>query len=297
MPNQKTSIALALAASFLLGAVVVAYSSAQYAAPQTEDNASHAPHQKVSTSFSDKQEEEIGELVRAYLMENPEVILQAVEAYRTRQQMAQEEYTRTAATANIAKLIDANTAFVSGKNPDKAKVAVIEMYDYHCGYCKSAAGVVSQLVKNDADVKVVFRELPILKQESFYAAEMALAARDQGKFLDFHFAMLNASGTLSADRVDDIAKKAGLDVAKMKAEVEAGEPAQIIDENHSLAAAMEVDGTPTFIIAAVDGSYVDTIVGFSEAALKQKIAEAKKPRVRFPAFLSTPLPPPPFAKR
>lgn len=273
MLNARTSVIIALGGAFLLGALAVAYSSAR---GDSQTNASHPAKTSVDTSFSDAQEEDIGKIVRAYLLENPEVILEAVETYRVRQMAQAEEFTRNAAAENIARLTDPETAYVAGKAPDKAKVAVIEMYDYHCTYCKQSAGVILEMLRQDPEVKVIFRELPILREESEYAAEMSLAARDQGKFVDFHFAMLEAQGVLTKDRVEQIAKKQGLDVDKMKADVASGRMARIVDDNHALAQMMAVDGTPAFIIAAIDGSYVGTLVGYSEQRLREEIKAAKK---------------------
>jgi protein-disulfide isomerase len=239
---------------------------------------SSAPHENLKTSFSDLQEEEIGEIVRAYLMDNPEVIIEAVNLYSVQQRMAEAERTKTEAAANLPQLLDASTSFVAGKNPAAAKVAIIEMYDYHCGYCKRAGGLMQDMVKKDADVKVVFRELPILREESGYAAEMALASRDQGKFLDFHFDLLASSGVLTKARVDEIARKHGLDVAKMNAEIDSGAIPGMIETNHMLAQKMGIDGTPAFIIASTNGAYIDTVIGFDKEALEAKIKEAKAAR-------------------
>ncbi len=271
MLNAKTAIGAALAGAFALGALAVGYSAAQQ-----KDEKPKASHAKVSTSFSETEEEEIGDIVRAYLMENPEVIIEAVEAYRVQLQLAEVDRAKTAAAQNLALLLDPATSHVAGKNPDTAKIAVIEMYDYHCGYCKRAAPLITDVLKKDADVKIVFRELPILREESAYAAEMALAARDDKKFLDFHFDMLGASGVLTEDRVDAMAKKHGLDVAAMKKEIASGAIPDMIQANHLLAQEMGVDGTPAFIVATLDGSYVDVMIGWSEERLKDMIAEAKQ---------------------
>ncbi|MFC2952916.1 DsbA family protein [Marinicaulis aureus] len=269
--NTKTAIGAALAGSFLLGALVVGYSAAQQ-----KEAAPKASHAQVSTSFSELQEEEIGEIVRAYLMENPEVIIEAVNAYSVEQRMAEVERAKTAARENISLLLDPATSHVAGKKPESAKVAVIELYDYHCGYCKTAAGLVKDVVKKDADVKIVFRELPILREESAYAAEMALAARDNDKFLDFHFDMLGSSGVLTKERVDGLARKHGLDVKKMNAEIDSGSIPDMIEANHLLAQEMGVDGTPAFIVASTNGAFVDVMVGWSEENLRAMINEAKK---------------------
>jgi protein-disulfide isomerase len=121
----------------------------------------------------------------------------------------------------------------------------------------------------------VFRELPILREESAYAAEMALASREQGKFLDFHFAMMNATGTLTKDRVLSIAKQTGLNTAALEKAQKDPSVDEAIRSNKLLAQSMGAEGTPTFIIAAVDGSYVNVIEGYSEEAVRDSIAKAK----------------------
>ncbi|MEO1136029.1 MAG: DsbA family protein [Pseudomonadota bacterium] len=268
MLKTKSAIGAALAGAFLLGAIVVGYSAAQ---PK-----STAPAHKAGGSFNELQEEEIGQIIRDYLMENPEVIIEAVNAYSAEQRLAEVERSKAAAANNLPRLLDASTAYVAGKSPDKAKVAVIEMYDYHCGYCKRAAGLVRELAKDDAEVKVVFRELPILREESDYAAEMALAAKEQGKFLDFHFALLEASGVLTKDRVHSIAEKHGLNVEKMIASIEDGAIPNMIETNYQMAQELGVDGTPAFIIASLNGDYIDVVAGFDPNMIQAKIDEAKQ---------------------
>lgn len=275
MLNNKIAMGGALAGALALGALAVSYSNAQQDTPEIR---SVAPQEKPNTSFSELQEDEIGMIVRAYLMDNPEVIIEAVNAYSLKQRMAEVERARTEAAANLPMLLDASTSFIAGKSPDRATVAVIEMYDYHCGYCKRAGGLVKDMVKKDGDVKVVFRELPILKEESGYAAEMALASREQGKFLEMHFDMLESSGVLTKDRVDALARKHGLDVAKMNAEIESGSIPNMIETNHRLAAQMGIDGTPAFIIASTNGAYIDVVTGFDPDAISAKIKEAKAAR-------------------
>ena len=271
MQNKNVALGLALAGAFILGATVIGFSSAR-----SDNQSSQPPAKRVTTSFSDLQEDEIGALVHAYLMDNPEVVIETVNRYYMEQRLAEEDGTKNAAKENIAYLLDEKTSYVTGKNPDKAKIAIVEMYDYHCGYCKKAAGMVKSLVKADADVKIVFRELPIFSAESEYAAEMSLAARDQGKFLDLHFALLNASGPLTKDRVDGFARKQGLDVDKMHAAIKGSTIPAIIESNHQLAAGIGVSGTPIFIIVSVDGSYVDVVQGFNEELIKDKLKQAKK---------------------
>jgi len=271
MTHAKFAIGAALAGAFILGALAVGFSSAQ-----PEPAISKPPQHLPDTSFSNSQEEEIGEIVRAYLMENPEVIIEAVNEYSSRQRYAAEERMRQVAAENLSFLLDPETGYVGGKNPAKAKVAVIEMFDYHCSFCKHASSLVKDITKKDAGVKVAFRELPILREESGYAAEMSLAARDQGKFLDLHFAMMGASGVLTKERVQDFARKQGLDVKKMEAAIQNGKISSAIESNQAIAAEMGAEGTPVFIIASLNGDYVEVINGYRPEEIRTMIKEAKK---------------------
>lgn len=269
----KLAIGAALAGAFALGATVVAISSAQ---DSSSAPVSTPPQKDVSSSFSQMEEEEIRGIVYDYLMSNPEVIIEAVNAFSARERQLAEVRARENAKANLAALVDPKNGYVAGKNPENAKVTVIELFDYHCSFCKRAAPLMKEMAENDEDIKVVFRELPILREESDYAAEMSLAARDQGKFLDLHFALMKASGVLTKDRVHDFAQKQGLDLNKMqKARQQASVPAAII-ETHELAAEMGVEGTPAFIVASADGSYVDVVQGFRPQELVKKIEAAKQ---------------------
>lgn len=271
MINPKVAIGAGLVGAFALGALVVAYSSAQQ-----EDTVSRPHNADVSEIFSELEEEEIGKVIRAYLMENPEVIIEAVNEYSLRQRFADEERQRTVAAQRLSELLDENTSFVFGKSPATAKVAVVELYDYHCGFCKRATSLVRDVADKDKNVKFVMRELPILREESGYAAEMSLAARPQGKFQEFHFELMNASGVLTKDRVHDLARKVGLDVSKMEAEIAKGEIHQAIGLNQQLAQEMGAEGTPAFIIAATDGSFVEVISGYRPEDILQAIEAAKK---------------------
>lgn len=286
--KTKLGIGAALAGAFALGVTVVAFSVAQ---PTTggasqsvadEDNSrrisapiSVTDRTPVETSFSGLQEDEIRALVREYLMTNPEIIIEAVNEYSRRQYEFSQQRAIAGAKKHLAALLDPEHGYVAGRNPDKAKVAVIEVFDYHCSYCKRAAPLVKALMAKEQDVKVVFREYPILRDESDYAAEIALAAREQDKFLDMHFAMMEATGTLTKDRIAKIAKKEGVDFAKLeKARQDPSVPVAI-SATLNIVRDMGVDGTPAFIVASLDGDYVDVIQGFDPEALIDSIDEAR----------------------
>ncbi len=266
----KLGIGAALIGAFALGVSVIAYSSAE-----EEPTQSKAPSH-ISTSFSDLQEDEIRTLVRDYLMTNPEVIIEAVNEYSARERQRSAALAKETAAANLSAFLNPAHGFITGKNPKKAKVVVIEMFDYHCTFCKRATPLIKEITAKDASVKVVFRELPILREESNYAAEISLAARDQNKFLPLHFAMMDAKGVLTKERIHSLAKKQGIDVNKLKISRTKAEISNAIVETHNLAAAMGIDGTPAFIIASLDGSYVDVVTGFRPEELIEKIDAAKQ---------------------
>lgn len=266
--TSKIQLGVGLIAAFVLGAIVVAYSSAQQSTSQEE--------MILSTSFTQAQEEDIRAVVKDYLMTNPEIIIEAVNEYSARERALAETRKIEGATENLARLLNPENGYVAGVAPDKAKVVVIEMFDYHCSFCKKALPLIKEITERDEDVRMVFRELPILKIESDLAAEYSLAARDQDKFMEFHFALMGASGVLNENRIESIAKDVGLDFAKLQKSRAQKSIATAISETHEIAQKMGTGGTPTFIIATLDGTYIDVLEGFRPQELVAKIEAAKK---------------------
>ena len=270
--NRNIAVGAALGGAALLGALAVAYSSAQ-GDKAGQSVKSGAP---TTASFDGAEEEAIRTIVRNYLLEHPEVLVDSLNAYSEKKEAEERSSLVDGARKNLAALVSPDHGYVSGANPAAATVAVIELFDYHCGYCKKAAGLVRELTKSDPAVKVVFRELPILREESEYAAKAALAAREQGKYADLHFAMMGATGVLTKERVADIARGKGLDLKKLEADAEGKTVKQAIDETDRIARELKVDGTPTFIVASLNGEFVEVIAGFSAEKVTDAIAAAKK---------------------
>lgn len=271
--NPKLAVGAALAGAFALGAMLVAYSSGEETGPQEK-----ARTETISSSFSLLQENEIRKIIRDYLLTNPEVIYEAAQAFEDRERERIEAQIKEVAREHLSSLLDPKHGFVAGKNPDRAKVALIEFYDYHCGYCKTAAPVIQEIIENDPDVMVVFRELPVLRPESQYAAEMSLAAREQNKFIELHLALMGAAGVLNKERMQSFAEAAGLDFDLLEKSRTNNDIAAAIMENHDIAEQMGINGTPTFIVAAIDGSYIDIVSGLPPGGtlefLNGKFAEA-----------------------
>ncbi len=287
--KTKFGLGAALLGAFALGGVsVVTFSTAQPAANGASESSANAnqpvivpapviihDREPVETSFSDLQEDEIRALVYEYLMTNPEVIIESVNEYSRLQQLRSQQRAVDSARENLSKLLDPNHGFVAVADPKKAKVAVIELFDYHCGYCKRAAPLVKSLIENEEDIKVVFREYPIFGEKSEYAAEIALAAREQGKFLDMHFAMMDASGDLTKDRIRKIAQKYGADFSKLEKGRQSPNVEMSIVETFDIVREMGVNGTPAFVVASLEGDYVNVVQGFDAQALIESIEDAR----------------------
>ena len=212
----------------------------------------------------------VEEIVRDYLMENPEILVEMSNALDVRQGAA-EEAARNEALAELGPdaLVDPQVAYVSG--PDDAPVTVVEFFDYRCGFCKASLPATRVAMENNENVRFAFIEYPILSPESIIAAHAAVAARRQpGKYVPFHIALMEATGNLSRERILNIAESIGLDVAQLEADMEDPAVADSIKASHELADRLLVGGTPTFIIG---GEFV--IGEMSQEELQQKIAEAQ----------------------
>lgn len=190
----------------------------------------------------------IEQVVEDYIRSRPEVIEQALIALETKRQAAEKERVKAAIGQHRSELLSDATSLVSG-NP-AADVTLVEFFDYRCGFCKKAHGTVAQLLKDDSRIRVVYKDLPVLGEESVFAAKAALAARAQGKHHALHEALLAAKTDLTTVQVMKIAGQVGLDTKKLAAAMLDPALNEIIDRNRALAQAVGVAGTPAFIIGS-----------------------------------------------
>jgi len=203
----------------------------------------------------------IEQIIRDYLLAHPEVIPEAMEVLRDRM---------TAATiAEHAEALFRNPADPVAGNPD-GDVTIVEFFDYACGYCKRMLPRLRKVLDNDANIRVVFKEFPILSEDSVTAAKAALAARLQGNYLDFHMALMGARGRLSEDRIFEIARSVGLSTSLLKQDMERPELARIISDNRQLARDLGVSGTPAII---VDSTLISGAISYED--LTALIARAR----------------------
>jgi protein-disulfide isomerase len=192
--------------------------------------------------------EQVEEIVREYITKNPEVVVDAVRAMEDRKREAQAQASRTAIAARQAELLRDSSSPVAGNV--KGDVTIVEFFDYKCGYCKAVAPTVKQLLAEDANIRLIYKELPILGEESRTASRAALAARAQGKYRAFHEALMSADGALTKEEVFRIAGSVGLDVAKLEQAMASKEIDAVLNKNRALASAIGLRGTPAFVIGS-----------------------------------------------
>lgn len=191
-------------------------------------------------------EDDVKRLALEAILENPDIIMEAVAILRARDEAEQAQAAGAAVAEHRAALRDDPNAPVLG-NPE-GDVVVVEFFDYNCPYCRQAADAMQGLIAADPDVKVVYREWPILGEGSVFAARAALAARAQDRYKAFHWALMEMQGRAAEASVMQAAREVGLDTDRLRADMEAPEVQAHIDVSMDLARALGVSGTPAFVI-------------------------------------------------
>ena len=191
-------------------------------------------------------EKQVIEVVRNYLTENPEILVEMTTKLDKIQQEKQAADQVSAISENSDALFRSTKAFGAG-NPD-GDVTVVEFFDYNCGFCRRAMPEVVKLVDNDDKVKVVFMELPIFGDESEDAAKGALAAGKQDKYMEMHQKLFTAPGKANKEKVLRIANEIGLDVPQLEKDMEGDEVQAALDEARGLAQALGLQGTPLYLV-------------------------------------------------
>ena len=190
---------------------------------------------------------EVEKIVREYLLANPEILNEMIAELQAREQTSAAEKAKTGIAENKDALFHDGYSYVAG-NPN-GDVTLVEFFDYRCGYCRKVRPELVALMEQDGGVRLILKEFPILSPTSHEAAKAAIASMNQGGELywKFHQAMLAADG-LDSPTIYDIAADVGLDVERLKKDMEDPSVEQKIAQNHELAEKLGVDGTPAFII-------------------------------------------------
>ena len=193
----------------------------------------------------------IEDAVGDYLRKNPEILIEAINILRQREQAAETADARNVIAARGPELFNDEATPVAG-NPD-GDVTLVEFFDYRCGYCKRVFPTVKKLIEDDGNIRFVFKEFPILGPASVYAARAALASHGQGKYQEFHDALMAAKGGLTENGVLRIADSVGLDRGKLLEEMNRNEAEydRVFARNRDLAQALKINGTPAFVAGDV----------------------------------------------
>ena len=186
--------------------------------------------------------EQVKQLALEAILENPQIIMQAVAI------LEQRKRERAASASNTVRLqLEQDPNSPNLGNPD-GDVTVIEFFDYNCPYCRKAGQTVQELLASDANVRVIYREWPILGEDSVFASRAALAARAQGKYEEFHWALMNGEGRASEASILKLARHLGLDVEKLQADMTSPAVEAHIAQSSALARTLGFTGTPAFIV-------------------------------------------------
>jgi protein-disulfide isomerase len=181
-----------------------------------------------------------------YLNAHPEVIIDAIQKYQDKQAAAQAAKAR----ASIAELqgdLLKDPASPVGGNPD-GDVTIVEFFDYRCPYCKAVAPDLAKALAADGRVRLIYKEFPILGPASVTASKAALAARAQDKYIPFHEKLIAYKGNLDDAKILELAADVGLDVTRLKADMETADVKDAINRNYKLAEKLDIQGTPAFVI-------------------------------------------------
>lgn len=205
-----------------------------------------APPAADAQSLSPQQRQEVEAVLRDYLKRNPEFLIEVLQAAEEKQQAGQMARARDTIVAERQALAR-NPADPVGGNP-KGDVTIVEFFDYRCPYCKQVKPIVEQVLNQDRNVRVVYKEFPILGRDSVYASRAALAAKKQDKYLQFHHALMAFRGQLGEESVMTVARQTGLDVERLKRDMQDPAIEQIITANRDLAERIGIRGTPAFIV-------------------------------------------------
>ena len=213
-------------------------------------------------------EDRVKELVLEAIRENPEIVLEAVQIIERREQERQATAAASVLSENRDLLENDPNAPVLG-NPE-GDVTVVEFFDYNCPYCRRVKPHIETLLKEDPNVKLVYREWPILGDGSVFAARAALAAREQGKYEEFHWALMGMQGRAEEASVIQVAQDIGLDIPQLRRDMQAPEIDAHIATSMEMSRALGFNGTPSFVIgdALVPGVIeADQMIRLAEEAL------------------------------
>lgn len=201
------------------------------------------------TELSDAERAQFRAEVRAYLMENPEVIMEAVDALREKEAHAQAQADVDLVSVNAEAIFNDGYSWVGG-NPD-GDITLVEFLDYRCGYCKKAHDEVAKLLKTDGNIRLIVKEFPILGEQSVMASRFAVAVKQvagDDSYKALNDALMAFKGDVSLASLRRLASTFGLDADAIEATMDSDAVTQEIADTRALAERLQITGTPTFVM-------------------------------------------------
>jgi protein-disulfide isomerase len=222
-----------------------------------------------AAELAPEQRREIESVIHDYLLQHPEVLIEALRAAEEKLKSDGGEKAKQALATRHNEIFDDPETPVGG-NP-KGDVTLVEFFDYRCPYCKQVQPRLIELLAGDPELRIAYKEYPILGAVSVTAARAALAAQRQGKYEAFHNTIIAASGQITDDTVYQVAKTVGLDLDRLKRDMASPQIDAALKANHALAEALDINGTPGLVVG-------DQIVpgAIELSSLKELVAEARR---------------------
>lgn len=219
-------------------------------------------------SMSDEERKVFGEEVRAYLLENPEVIVEVIDILEQKQRDAELQADSVLVKTHYDSLTNDGYSFVGGNV--EGEITVVEFIDYRCGYCKRAHDEVQALLNDNDDIRYVVKEFPILGQDSVTISRAAISVlvhQGDEAYERFNDAAIRHNGPINENTLRSIAGKAEVDPELMLAHMDDEVVTQVIARNHQLGRAMQISGTPTFLIGS------ELVRGYVPLDVMQKLVD------------------------
>jgi protein-disulfide isomerase len=221
-------------------------------------------------AFTEEQRKEIERIVKDYITEkDPEILETGLKNLQARKQSEADAKTKEKVVSEKDKVFNDPSTPMAG-NPN-GKIAIAWFYDYQCGYCKVSDEALNRILKEEKDVKVVYKNFPVLGNTSVEAARAVLASMKQNKFMAFHNALMTKKEHLTSDVIYQTAKQAGLDVEKLKKDMEDKQGNEALFNVMKLGQDLGIQGTPFFVIGE---TYFPGVMQYEQ--LKKAITEVRK---------------------
>ncbi len=209
--------------------------------------------------------------IRAYLLDNPEIIMEAVQVLEDRQADMQAQADRDVITANAAVIFEDGYSWVGG-NPD-GDITIVEFMDYRCGFCRRAVPEVDKLLAADGNIRLVIKEYPILGEQSLLMSRFAIATKQvagDDAYKLVHDTLMGLNGDVTPEALGQVAEELELDGAAILARMDAPEVTRVIAETRALAQALDIQGTPSFVVKD------EVLRGFLPADQMQMVVDTKR---------------------